>query len=84
MDDLSLEFDALQAAYEEGRATPTAVVSEVLSRISARGDDGAPGLDENRAGLKCGGEVEPADGIALQGGGIGGLGFRKGLIGEDR
>ena len=40
MDDLSLEFKTLQAAYEEGRATPSAVVAEVLSRIAARGEDG--------------------------------------------
>jgi len=37
---LSLDFSCLRAAYAEGRLSPLQVVTEVLSRIDAAGDDG--------------------------------------------
>jgi allophanate hydrolase len=37
---ISLEFSSLRAAYAEGRLSPLQVVTEVLSRVDAAGEDG--------------------------------------------
>jgi allophanate hydrolase len=71
---LSFDFATLRDAYRTGAASPTAVIEEVLARITSRGEDGVwisrvsdDALREEAAGLERRAAAEGLDALPLYG-----------------